>query len=92
VDALITEPYRVDQPTDLVWRGSANQRLVPLTRLGWVRYAAYLTARSDRPAVQVAVDGDRFYVVGVPRRGDLARLERLLAARGIRLKGVSWRP
>jgi anaerobic ribonucleoside-triphosphate reductase activating protein len=91
VDALVTEPYRVGQPTDLIWRGSANQRLVPLTRLGRVRYAPYLAARSDRPAVQVAADGDRFYLVGVPRRGDLARLERLLAARGIRLEGVSWR-
>lgn len=30
-DAVVTGRFRVAEPTDLVWRGSANQRLVPRT-------------------------------------------------------------
>lgn len=92
VDALITGPYRAAEPTDLVWRGSANQRLVPLTELGRQRYGRWVDARTDRPALQIDVDGTGVRMIGVPRRGDLSRLERRLAAAGIRLEGVSWRP
>jgi len=31
VDLLIDGPYQVEQHSDLLWRGSANQRLIPLT-------------------------------------------------------------
>jgi anaerobic ribonucleoside-triphosphate reductase activating protein len=89
VDGLITGPYRLDEPTGLRWRGSANQRLVALTPLGMRRYA---DPGDSAPAVQVQVDDDGLWLIGVPRRGDLARLERSLAARGVRLDGVSWRP
>lgn len=92
VDALITGPYRVTDPTDLMWRGSANQRLIPLTPLGHARYDDFVSARTDRPAIQVRMDGERLSMIGVPRSGDMTRLERLLAARGVRLEGVSWRP
>jgi anaerobic ribonucleoside-triphosphate reductase activating protein len=92
VDALVTGPYLVARPTDLIWRGSANQRLVPLTPRGHDRYKSYLDFQGDRPAMQVDVRDGRVRLVGVPRAGDLTRMERLLAARGIRLEGVSWRP
>jgi anaerobic ribonucleoside-triphosphate reductase activating protein len=92
VDALVTGAYRITEPTDLVWRGSANQRLIPLTPLGHARYDRHLTDRTDRPAIQVRVDDERVFLIGVPRRGDLSKLERLLADRGVRLEGVSWRP
>jgi anaerobic ribonucleoside-triphosphate reductase activating protein len=92
VDALITGPYRAEQPSDLVWRGSANQRLVPLTARGHARYDPYVNARADRPAIQLHVDNSGVWMIGVPRRGDLPRLERALRASGVRLDGVSWRP
>ncbi|WP_431974750.1 4Fe-4S single cluster domain-containing protein [Micromonospora haikouensis] len=92
VDALITGPYRAGEPTDLVWRGSANQRLVPCSPLGRRRYAPWVDARRDRPELQLQVDDDRVWLVGIPGRGDLARVERALQAQGIRLEGVSWRP
>jgi anaerobic ribonucleoside-triphosphate reductase activating protein len=93
VDALITGPYRAGEPTDLIWRGSANQRLIPLTELGQQRYGPWVDARTDRPPLQIQVNDDGgVRLIGVPRRGDLPRLERRLAAAGIRLEGVSWRP
>lgn len=92
IDALITGAYRADEPTDLVWRGSANQRLLPLTPRGRQRYGPWVEARSDRPAIQVEVDEVAVRMIGIPRRGDLARLERSLRTKGIRLEEASWRP
>ncbi|MEW2569310.1 4Fe-4S cluster-binding domain-containing protein [Streptomyces sp. NPDC047070] len=94
-DAVVTGRFRVAEPTDLVWRGSANQRLVPRTPLGVRRYAPHL-ARAYPPGPRVSLRADdagagaRFY--GVPARGELRRLERGLAAGGIRLTDPSWRP
>jgi anaerobic ribonucleoside-triphosphate reductase activating protein len=91
-DAVVLGPFDVTRPTDLIWRGSGNQRLMPLTALGAERYAAYLAARTANPAMQFLVDGDRIWTVGVPRIGDLPALERRLRAHGIETGGVSWRP
>jgi len=90
-DAVITGRYQVAEPTSLIWRGSANQRLVPLTALGRERYLEYVGAQTARPAVQIGSDADGYWLVGVPRRGDLRRLEVELGQRGIKLSGVSWR-
>jgi anaerobic ribonucleoside-triphosphate reductase activating protein len=90
LDAVIAEPFRRDRPTKLVWRGSANQRLVPLSPLGRERYGPYVDLEVERPPIQVAVD-DSIWYVGVPRAGDLQRLEGMLAAAGVHQEGVSWR-
>ncbi|MCK0177624.1 4Fe-4S single cluster domain-containing protein [Mycolicibacterium sp. F2034L] len=92
VDAVITGPFRVTEPTDLLWRGSANQRLVPLTERGWHRYGTYLDTVATRPPLQVTVSDGRVWMIGIPRRGDLRRLETALAGSGVRLEEVSWRP
>ena len=94
-DAVITGRFRVAEPTDLVWRGSANQRLVPRTPLGVRRYGPHLTrAYPPGPRLSLRADdtgaGTRAY--GVPARGELRRLENTLTAHGIRLTDPSWRP
>ncbi|MFF3498564.1 4Fe-4S single cluster domain-containing protein [Streptomyces sp. NPDC003247] len=92
-DAVVTGRFRVAEPTDLVWRGSANQRLVPRTPLGARRYAPHLTRTCPRgPRVTVRADGTHARVYGVPARGELRRLERSLRATGLRLTDPSWRP
>ncbi|GAB2881034.1 4Fe-4S single cluster domain-containing protein [Streptomyces mayteni] len=91
-DALVTGRYVAAEPTDLVWRGSANQRLRPLTELGRRRYEPHLARAATGPTVQVvgsAAGGVLLY--GVPRRGELAELERRSRAAGTRLSGPSWR-
>jgi anaerobic ribonucleoside-triphosphate reductase activating protein len=93
-DVLVTGRFRAAEPTDLVWRGSANQRMVPRTPLGRARYAAHLDRQATGPRIQVVEgaegEGDvRLY--GVPRRGELAALERGLRGAGIRFTGASWR-
>ena len=89
LDALIPEPFVAAEVPSGLWRGSGNQPLVLISELGRERFAnAELTA----PVMQaVAVDGE-LWMIGVPRRGDLARLAELLRARGVELEDVSWRP
>ncbi|MEV0933851.1 4Fe-4S single cluster domain-containing protein [Streptomyces phaeochromogenes] len=99
-DAVVTGRFRVTEPTDLVWRGSANQRMDPRTELGRLRYGPHLTRTRDPRDVglQVVVDRRtrdgtwpvRWY--GIPRPGDLTAMEREGARRGLPLSAPSWRP
>ncbi|GAA2128690.1 4Fe-4S single cluster domain-containing protein [Actinomadura napierensis] len=91
-DAVITGRYDAARPTRLVWRGSANQSLLPLTGLGRRRYAEHLDREADPAPLEIFPDGDGLQVVGVPQRGDLRRLETGLAREGAPPRTVSWRP
>jgi anaerobic ribonucleoside-triphosphate reductase activating protein len=93
LDAVIPEPYVDRLPLTHLWRGSGNQPLVPLSARGRTRYAGHV----DQPAttagkrMQVAVEGGRVWMIGIPDRGDMARVEALCASRGLALAKVSWR-
>ncbi|GIE35201.1 radical activating enzyme [Actinoplanes italicus] len=91
-DVLITGRYEAARPTRLAWRGSANQRMVVQSDLGRRRYAPYLDLEPERPALQVMADGDGVWIVGVPLRGTLPRLERELRHHGLDPEAVTWRP
>ncbi|MER5470649.1 4Fe-4S single cluster domain-containing protein [Streptomyces sp. NPDC002685] len=95
LDGLVTGPYRVAEAGGGRWRGSANQRLVPLTDLGRQRLGRWAGdgPGSGHPAeLQFQVEDDRLHLIGVPRPGDPARIQKALAAQGISLDGVTWRP
>ncbi|WP_371635247.1 4Fe-4S single cluster domain-containing protein [Streptomyces zaomyceticus] len=98
-DAVVAGRFRVAEPTTLVWRGSANQRLLPRTELGRARYAPHQDRRATGPTVQVVVEAGRnpgeapaAQLLGIPARGELAFYERWLGDRGLRLRERSWRP
>ena len=93
LDAIIPEPYADRLPQGHVWRGSANQPLVPLSDRGRARYAAYVDApvAADAKRMQAAVEGGRIWMIGIPGRGDMAAVEALCASRGLALTKVSWR-
>ncbi len=93
LDAVIPEPYADRLAQGGLWRGSANQPLVPLSERGRARYAAWLDAPAPAAgkAMQVAVEGGRVWMIGIPARGDMARVEALCASRGLTLTDVSWR-
>lgn len=92
VDAVIVGRYSVAEPTGLIWRGSANQRLVPLTPLGEERYRPFADLSPKRAAVQVRVDAGVLWLVGVPPAGTLPKVERTLRERGIVFEEAAWRP
>ena len=93
LDAIIPEPYADKLPIGNVWRGSSNQPLVPLSERGRARYAEYIEATfaDSGKRMQAAVEGRRIWMIGVPDRGDMARVEALCQARGLTLENVSWR-
>ena len=95
LDVLIPEPY-VDgrmaggrAPRSL-WRGSDNQPLVALTPLGRTRYDGGNDAVCA-PRIQVSIDRGGAWFIGIPRPGDMDRLEEQARARGVILEEVSWR-
>lgn len=92
IDAVITGRFEITKPTALLWRGSANQRLIPLTGRGRRRYGDLVEATCDDPVLQVTVSDGQVWMVGIPRCGDLRKLEAALGAAGVVLEEVSWRP
>ncbi|MFJ6982424.1 MULTISPECIES: 4Fe-4S single cluster domain-containing protein [unclassified Streptomyces] len=93
-DAVVTGRFRVGEPTDLVWRGSANQRIVPRTRLGVRRYGPHLRRvypEGARVSVRGPLRGGGVRWYGVPARGEMRGMEIGAAAVGVRLGGLSWR-
>jgi len=91
LDAIIPEPFQAQRPTRLIWRGSANQPLIPLSPLGQERYAPYRSLEVERRPFQVVVDDERVWGIGIPGPGDLERLEQQCAERGVQLGEMSWR-
>ena len=93
LDVVIPEPYVDALPLGNVWRGSANQPLVPLTARGRARYAEYVDTApaTGGKRMQAAIEGGRVWLIGIPDRGDMAAVESLCASRGLALTQVSWR-
>ena len=83
IDVLIDGPYRADQPTDLIWRGSANQRMWLLSEQARTRHRRWVTHRVSRPVLQIVPEEGRFVVIGVPRAGTWERLQQRLAEMGL---------
>lgn len=88
VDAIVTGPFRQDEPTRHPLMGSANQQLVPLTELGLERYGwlRYPTARQ----LQADAVGSVLFTVGIPNPGDLDALEESLTADGTLSVSTTW--
>lgn len=92
LDALIPEPFVAGFEQTRTWRGSANQPLVLLSKLGRDRYAAWVDAGpGPEKRFQVAVDGAAVWFIGIPDRDALQQLEAAVRKRGVVLGGVSWR-
>lgn len=87
LDAVIADPFMAHLPTESAWRGSSNQRLVMQNS----RFAVRYESPSPQRSLQLAVDDGGLWVLGIPRRGDLERLERHLSEMGVELDEVSWR-
>lgn len=90
-DVLVTGRFDITRPTRLIWRGSANQRMVVRTDLGRRRYAEHLDHEPERAPIQVRADESGIWLIGTPRQGGLAGLERGLRASGLPVEGASWR-
>lgn len=70
IDALIDGNFLVEQPTLRLWRGSANQRLLVLSRDPAIRERYENAVDSDESECRMQVGHDRGedFVIGIPRR------------------------
>ncbi|MCE2899162.1 MAG: 4Fe-4S single cluster domain-containing protein [Betaproteobacteria bacterium] len=91
LDALVPEPFVQSLPLGGLWRGSSNQPLVPISPLGQARYGPHLHAPAAAKRLQVSVEPDRIWYIGIPDRDDMARVERTCAERGLVFMRRSWR-
>jgi anaerobic ribonucleoside-triphosphate reductase activating protein len=92
LDAIISEPYVARLPSNRIWRGSANQSLVPLSDLGQQRYAPFVDAApTKKGSFQVMTQEGRIWFIGIPARGDFEKLELACRDRGVVAEGMSWR-
>lgn len=86
-DAVITGPYLATSPGDSR-RGSANQEVHAHTDIGRQRY---VNGTGPAGGIQAITAGGQLWMIGIPRSGDMQRLEETLATRGVSLRDVSWR-
>jgi len=85
IDALVSDPLRLDVPQTLPLRGSDNQRLHLLTPLGEARFHQFHAAQANQhQQLDMMIDDvtGTVFLAGIPRRGDLTRLKTILQAAG----------
>lgn len=92
LDAVVTEPFVQGDPTDLPLRGSANQRVVPLSPLGEARYtsASLEDLRAQRGQMQLEVHDEEIWMIGIPEQGAMRRVQARAAHAGIQARRPSW--
>jgi anaerobic ribonucleoside-triphosphate reductase activating protein len=83
IDALMTGPFRSDLPQTRALRGSDNQRLHLLTELGEGFAGFERAAQAEDLRLDAMFDDHgQLWMAGIPARGDLSRLRRILAGQG----------
>jgi anaerobic ribonucleoside-triphosphate reductase activating protein len=87
IDALVTGPFDREDNQTLALRGSDNQELHLLTPLGKARFASLdrrLNPEDQTLDVMFDESGDIWFA-GIPKRGDLGRLQHFLESIGATL-------
>jgi anaerobic ribonucleoside-triphosphate reductase activating protein len=84
IDVLISEPFRIDESQTLALRGSDNQLLHTLSELGAERFSkTALAAAADKKTLDIMFDEkDTVWIAGIPKRGELQSLSKLLQLQG----------
>lgn len=90
MDALVVGPFRESDGGEKPYCGSDNQRMIPLSPLGETRYGHNRVA-DWKTGMQVSVDDEGVWMIGIPRLGDLKRIEEGCSNSGLVLGEPSWR-
>ncbi|MDD3352019.1 4Fe-4S single cluster domain-containing protein [Zoogloea sp.] len=93
VDCLISDPFEVNMGQTKYLRGSDNQRMTCLTALGHEVFGfldRYATDDDRRLDVMFDANGE-VWLAGIPRRGDISRLQLILENQGTYLRTTEAR-
>jgi anaerobic ribonucleoside-triphosphate reductase activating protein len=90
LDAVVAGPFLENAGAFKIFCGSDNQQLLKFTSLAEERYSAESLA-CWKSGMQVAADGEGLWIIGIPKPGDLVRLEAGCAEKGLVLEKPSWR-
>ena len=84
IDVLITDPFLPEWPQRLALRGSDNQRLHYLTDVGARRFSEFdRERRGEDDRLDLCIDdAGTAWLTGIPKRGDVARLLKILRSHG----------
>jgi anaerobic ribonucleoside-triphosphate reductase activating protein len=90
IDAIVTDPFDIDEKQTLALRGSDNQELHLMTPLGRARFESFDRPinESDRSFDVMFDENGDVWLAGIPARGDFRRLRNILEGRGSTL-GIS---
>ena len=91
LDAVVAGPFVAGLPASNGWAGSSNQELVLITDLGRERYSELRDSGKPK-SLQVAVDSEDIWFIGIPEPGDMDLVLEALEARGIDPGSPTWRP
>jgi anaerobic ribonucleoside-triphosphate reductase activating protein len=87
LDCLVSDPFQVDAPQTLPLRGSDNQRMSYLTPLGKQIFSSTLDLSATQKRLDVMFDDDGVvWLAGIPMRGDMQNLQKILVSRGHTMK------
>jgi len=90
VDAIIAGPFDSRTADSEHWRGSSNQSLLITSERGRDVILPWVTSPTVAHQLQVGMEEDRVWIIGIPRRGDLPRLARRLRAANIDVSEAAW--
>ncbi len=90
LDVVIADPY-IHTMESSPLRGSSNQTIQLLTQIGIKRYSKNELEHFSVKRIQVQVDEQRIWFIGIPYRDDMDKVDALCQKDGIVLKSVSWR-
>lgn len=90
LDVLIAGPYVEMESGSFMLRGSANQTVDLLTPLGRDKWQDIDLNHPPPKSMQVLVDEDSIWCIGIPGPGDMEKLRRVSEEKGLIFKGVSW--
>ena len=65
IDVLITEPFVEGKDTELVWKGSSNQKMIILNEELKPIYSDYVKAKKDKK-LQIVHGEGQAYLIGIP--------------------------
>jgi anaerobic ribonucleoside-triphosphate reductase activating protein len=90
LDAVVAGPFLEGASGHKKYCGSDNQRLLNLTSLAEERYGSE-SPDHWKSGMQMAVDDEGIWMIGIPKPGDLLKFEASCAEKGLTFEMPSWR-